>query len=90
MTVLEVEPQNDPDALRERAARGLAMLRAGEAERAVNDLTSALIDQVRLLGPLHADTLQTRANLALGHVLVGRADEGAFDEVLELAHGARW
>jgi hypothetical protein len=76
VTVLEPEPQNDPDALRERAARGLELLQAGEAERAVTEMTSALIDQVRLLGPLHTDTLQTRANLALGHVLVGRVDEG--------------
>jgi tetratricopeptide (TPR) repeat protein len=76
VTVLEPEPQNDPEALRTRAAHGLALLQAGEAEWAVSEMTSALIDQVRLLGPLHTDTLQTRANLALGHVLVGRVDEG--------------
>jgi len=76
VTVLEPEPQNDPDALRTRATHGLALLQAGEAEWAVSEMTSALIDQIRLLGPLHTDTLQTRANLALGHVLVGRVDEG--------------
>jgi tetratricopeptide (TPR) repeat protein len=76
VTVLDAEPQNDPAALRARAARGLSLLQAGEAELAVTELTSALIDQLRLLGPLHTDTLQTRANLALAHVLVGRVDEG--------------
>ncbi|MFC1443070.1 tetratricopeptide repeat protein [Streptacidiphilus sp. N1-10] len=69
---LNVLDQGHPDALTIRYQMALLLAEgAGNEDAALATFQALLVDQVRVLGPDHHDTLATRHQIALGHWHVG-------------------
>ncbi len=74
--LLEDQPRTDAAELAvARNDLGTALLRAGHDEESVDVLHSALVEMLKLHGPLHREVAQTRSNLAVALRRLGRYAE---------------